>query len=270
MFRNIFNAILLFIMSFAVWKILGGLYMKTKKIRFSLISAAMASLAVLSFSSAASAQSISLYEQPSPSAKVIGSADLSSGIIPIYTPPNNKDWIKIADPRNGNVGWIKSSELKSAKGGESNVTFTQKIISTDKQPNSYQVMQFGPNGIQTNMMNNEQIKAFTQKMRIEQQSLQNSFQNIMKNMNDVIQQQWNTWNANGNFPIIFDPTSNMKTQNDTQKINSVTAPIQQQNHSMNEAIKPSSTMGSEMEKSAIEKRPAPKETTPNTNTNAKP
>jgi hypothetical protein len=58
------------------------------------------------------AKPVSLYEQPKADAKVIGSVDSDAGIIPIFTPKDTNDWIKVADPRNGNVGWVKQAELK--------------------------------------------------------------------------------------------------------------------------------------------------------------
>ncbi len=152
-------------------------------------------------SGAVFAQSITLYDQPNQTAKVVGTADLASGIIPIFTPEKNNDWIKVADPRNGNVGWIKSSDIKNARGSENTVTFSQKIISNGSKP-TYQVIQFGNPPMK---MTDEQAKAYIEKMQKKQQELQQSFQGIMKNMNEVIQNQWNMWNAQGGFPMIIMP-----------------------------------------------------------------
>lgn len=69
---------------------------------------------------------VNLREQPTDLSKIIGTADLSAGVIPIYS-PRNSQWIKIADPSNGNTGWIKSSELKDSKGNV--ITFKQQISS---------------------------------------------------------------------------------------------------------------------------------------------
>jgi hypothetical protein len=160
------------------------------------------SLAALLFSAVVSAQPISIYDQPNQNAKIVGTADLSTGIIPIFTPEKGGDWMKIADPRNGNVGWIKTSDLKNAKGSENSVTFTQKIISNDSAPHSFQVIQVGNSPTQ---LTDQQVQAFVQKMKIEQQSIQQSFQGIMKDMNAVIQRQWNMWNNQGGFPVIIVP-----------------------------------------------------------------
>lgn len=146
------------------------------------------------FSLSAAAQTLPLFEQPDATAKVVGSADLSAGIIPIFTPANNKEWMKIADPRNGNVGWIKTNEISK---GTSSVTFTQKIISSDEGPKGYHVMQFGtPMQVQPldKSQSREQLNALIKRIEIEQQSLQNSFQSIVKDMNDFFQYQVKKWN----------------------------------------------------------------------------
>lgn len=161
------------------------------------------SLLALTASSVVSAQTISLYDQPNQNAKVVGTADLSSGIVPIFTPPNDNTWMKVADPRNGNVGWIKSSDIKNAKGSESSVTFSQKVLSNGQPDSSFQVIQFG-NGTAPKI-SNEQAQAILLKMRTEQKAIQENFQGILKNMNDVIQREWNMWNSQGGFPVIIVP-----------------------------------------------------------------
>jgi hypothetical protein len=168
-----------------------------------IITTFLLSLVMLAFSGIVSALSISIYDQPNQNAKVVGTADLSTGIIPIFTPEKGGDWMKIADPRKGNVGWIKTSDLKGAKGSDNgSVTFTQKIITTDQAPQSFQIIQFGNSPTQ---LTDQQVQAFMQKMKVEQQALQQSFQGLMKNMNEVIQRQWNMWNTQGGFPMIIIP-----------------------------------------------------------------
>ena len=157
---------------------------------------------LISFTTNALAQTITLYDQPNQNAKVVGTADLSSGIIPIFTPEKGSEWMKVADPRNGNVGWIKSSDIKNARGAENTVTFSQKIISNGTQPHTYQVIQFGN---PPTKMSDEQVKAFVEKMQKQQQQLQQSFQGIIKNMNDTIQHEWDVWTAQGGFPMIIVP-----------------------------------------------------------------
>lgn len=167
----------------------------------------MLALSLLLISNIAAAQSITLYEQPNQTSKVVGTADLATGIIPIFTPETNKDWIKVADPRNGNVGWIKSSDIKDAKGSESSVTFTQKIINDGKpNNNTFHIIQFG----NAPKLTNEQAQQMMQKFRTEQQQIQDSLQGAMKNINELIKREWDLWNSQGGFPMIIMPTPNDK------------------------------------------------------------
>jgi hypothetical protein len=174
---------------------------------FKIVISFFLTIAITIFSGMVSALSISIYDQPNAEAKVIGTADLSSGIIPIFTPDKGSEWMKIADPRNGNVGWIKSSDIKGAKGSENSVTFTQRIISNDAHPQSFQIIQFGNKPTQ---LTDEQVEAFVKKMRIQQQEIQQSFQGIMKNMNETIQRQWDMWNTQGGFPMLIMPAPTAK------------------------------------------------------------
>ena len=98
-------------------------------------------LAVLSsvFAFSALAKSVSLYEQPQTTSKVVGTIDLSAGVIPIST-PNGGEWVKVGDPHNGNVGWIKSSDLSA--GTTSSFSFTQKVTNDGKAPQTYKI-EFG-------------------------------------------------------------------------------------------------------------------------------
>tara|TARA_R110000868_G_scaffold318196_4_gene578991 strand:+ start:3466 stop:4032 length:567 start_codon:yes stop_codon:yes gene_type:complete len=70
------------------------------------------------------AATIKLYEKPSDTAKVTGTVDLSAGIIPIFT-PENSPWIKVANPQNGETGWVKNTDLKDSKGNA--ISFSQTI-----------------------------------------------------------------------------------------------------------------------------------------------
>lgn len=151
-------------------------------------------------SSVAFAQSISLYDQPDQNAKVVGTADLSSGIIPIYTPKEGA-WIKVADPRNGNVGWVKMSDLKNTK-GSGGMTITQKIITDGQQSTNFPIIQFGNAPVK---LTNEQSQVIMQKMRTEQQAIQQSLEGIINNLNDLIKREWNLWNTQGPFPLVITP-----------------------------------------------------------------
>lgn len=145
------------------------------------------------------AKEINLYDQPTTNAKVVATVDPAVGIIPIFSPKNG-DWIKIGDPRNGNVGWVKTSDLKSIKGP---VTFTQKVTNTENGPQAYQIIQYG----QTPQLTNEQIQKIQQQQQLFQQSVQKIIQDMMNDMNNLFpagfsQHDFNVMNGSGNFPLI--------------------------------------------------------------------
>ncbi|MHB1947649.1 MAG: SH3 domain-containing protein [Gammaproteobacteria bacterium] len=121
------------------------------------------------------AKNIDLYDQPKADSKVVGKIDSEAGIIPIYTPKDNT-WVKVADPRNGNVGWIKSTDLN---GNGTSFTFTQSVFNngTSAQPQSY-VIQFG--GPQK--LTPEQAQAMYKQMQSRQEALQRDMQAMINGM----------------------------------------------------------------------------------------
>lgn len=81
----------------------------------------------------AQAKEVTLYDQPKEGAAVVGKIDIAAGFVPIYTPANDKTWVKIGDPKNGNVGWVKSAEM----GNPGSTSFTVKYDDTPKNSQEY-------------------------------------------------------------------------------------------------------------------------------------
>lgn len=124
------------------------------------------------------AKEVNLYEQPTANAKVVAKVDLSSGVIPIFTAKDGV-WTKVGDPRNGNVGWLKSTDIKTNA-----ISFTQRIVTDGAQPQTYQVFQFG-----VPTLSEKQIKTVNDNFLASQQNIQKAMQEMMHNMNDVFKQQ---------------------------------------------------------------------------------
>lgn len=120
------------------------------------------------------ANAITLYDQPNTTAKTIGTIDSEAGIIPIFTPKTG-DWIKVGDPRNGNVGWIKSSDLHTA--GNNGFSFSEHVISNGNGPSSY-IIQFGT----PKSLSNDQINNYVKQMQQRNQAMQKEMQHMMKDM----------------------------------------------------------------------------------------
>lgn len=122
------------------------------------------------------AKNVNLYDQPKADAKVVGTVDSEVGIIPILT-PKDSSWIKAADPRNGNVGWIKTNDLSGTPSGATSITVSQHRETTNGVPQTFQVLQFGNNKIST-----EQANAMYKQMQLHQKAIQQDMQNMMHDM----------------------------------------------------------------------------------------
>lgn len=127
------------------------------------------------------AKDISLYDQPQSNAKVIGTIDTAKGVVPIFTSKDGT-WVKVGDPQNGTVGWIKSNDL----GGSKNVTFSQKIITDGAPSEQTYVIQYG------NPPDQKQVQEMMQKLQIQQRNFQEAMKNMMQDMGKIWQEMMPT------------------------------------------------------------------------------
>ncbi len=137
------------------------------------------------------AKEIPLLQDPKSGSPTTGTADLSYGVIPIFTSKDG-NWVKIGDPRNGNVGWVKSSELS---GNDSTSVIFSHSISTGGKNTNYQVFQFGT----PSKLTPDQTKAL-QKLEEQQAAARNALQKAWQDM-------MNSWSMPGPIlmPIIVVP-----------------------------------------------------------------
>jgi hypothetical protein len=124
----------------------------------------------------ASAKEITIYDQPLSIAKPVGKVDLSAGVIPIFSHKPG-DWVKVGDPRNGNVGWARSSEL-----GNANISFSiiQSTDSKNKSSSTYRVIEFGT---PSKSDANEKMMQIMQQQENAQKAMYKAIQDMMNNMN---------------------------------------------------------------------------------------
>lgn len=130
---------------------------------------------VLTTSSASFAKNINLYEEPKTDAKIVGTIDPATGIIPIYT-PKDSTWVKVGSPTNGNVGWVKSSDLADASTTPSGFSFSQQIENTGKGPETY-VFKLG-----IPKLTKEQSDALYQQVLKQQAIIQQGVQKIIQDI----------------------------------------------------------------------------------------
>jgi hypothetical protein len=161
-------------------------------------------LSSLLLSASLSAKPVNMYEQPQTDSKVIGTIDSGSSMVPIFSSKAG-DWMKVGDPQNGNVGWIKVNDV-SASNTANGVTSTgfsmsEKTVNTSNGPKTYRVMQFG----NTPPLSPEQSQAVTtemQKRQIEvQKDTMKMIQSIFDSANAVYKANPNLYN-NFTFPVV--------------------------------------------------------------------
>lgn len=148
-----------------------------------LIFAALAVLVTFSFTSMALAKEVNLFDQPKTDAKVIGKVDLAVGVVPIFTSKEG-DWMKVGDPRDGNVGWIKSNEM-TTPGAPVSFTYTQKIVNDKNGPHTVQLLQVGKPNAESAKDQQEFITKLRQQQQIIQQKAQSAIQDMLNEMNKL-------------------------------------------------------------------------------------
>lgn len=116
------------------------------------------------------AKPINLYDEPKADGKVIGTLDSQAGAITIFTPKDG-GWVKVADPRDGKVGWIKSSEF-------GNTNFSFQVITSGDGAKGYRVYQYGGTEAYSPQKMDEEMK----KMQLRQQAIQRNMQHLMQDM----------------------------------------------------------------------------------------
>ncbi|MES2216929.1 MAG: SH3 domain-containing protein [Pseudomonadota bacterium] len=153
--------------------------------------------------SAVLAKNISLYEEPKTDSKVVASIDSSSTLVPIFSNKSG-DWMKVGDPKNGNVGWIKVSDLSTSKGDSesSGFSMTEQTVGTPNGPQTYRTIQFG-NG---SPMGSDQAQSIIQKIQTQQAQIQKNTQqmynNLYRDMNALYLSNPAAF-SNGGFPVFM-------------------------------------------------------------------
>lgn len=146
------------------------------------------------------AKQINFYDQPSQTAAVTGQIDLATGYIPFF---ESKDgaWVKVADPKNGNVGWLKQADLQANM--HPNVTMSQQIITHDGK--NYQIITNG----KVKQLTAEEAAPMIKKMEVEQRQLharmQHSMESMFADMDQMFHHQWHAMHAPYIVPMIVVP-----------------------------------------------------------------
>jgi hypothetical protein len=126
------------------------------------------------------AATISLYENPAVNSKVVGTVSSDQLLIPVFT---QGGWIKVANPQNGNVGWVQKVNLNQTP----TLTVTQQepgghqYVITEKNKdgtvkNTYRVIQYS----NANPLSAQQAQALFDRVQKQQQQMQENFNKMME------------------------------------------------------------------------------------------
>jgi hypothetical protein len=133
----------------------------------------------------ANAKSLTLYSKPVATSAAVATVESGARLIPIYS-PEKSDWIKVADPSNGNVGWLKRQDMGL---NQQQPQLYQKRIekeSGDKKKGSYRQEVYEYKG--TEKLSDEQMKVMFNNMQRRQEqmkaAMQSMFNNIMNHFSD--------------------------------------------------------------------------------------
>ncbi len=145
------------------------------------------------------AETVTLYQEPKADSKTVATVDLAKGIVPIYT-PDGSDWIKVADPSNGNVGWIKQSDFKNANSASIKIKNNGVNLQVGKPIN----------------MNDPKVKANLEEIRKLQENVQRNMktqiQDMVNGMNNLYQKQMKLLEDSGYYvpPMKNTPATDAK------------------------------------------------------------
>lgn len=157
-----------------------------QKILFSIILLAGSILTTITY-----AATINIYEKSDPNSKIVTSVKTGDQLIPIFY-TEKKDWIKVANPKNGEVGWVKADQLKGPTivTQINGTTVQQQIINgKEKKPIMYGIIQYGGSTEDAEKFAKaageqyKKMKSAMEKMQIE---MQKTFQEMSQNVDKVL------------------------------------------------------------------------------------
>lgn len=140
---------------------------------------------------AAFADTLNIYEKPEANSKVITTMKSGEQLMPIFY-TEKRDWVKVANPQNGDVGWAKVNELKGpmiitkVNGTEMR---QQVIIDKEKgkQPHTYSIIQYtGPEGLKPEEAK-KAIKDMEERDKAMEKSMQKMREQMQKNMSEMFE-----------------------------------------------------------------------------------
>lgn len=118
------------------------------------------------------AKSINMHVEPKSDSKISGSINTDNGVTIVYAPKDGK-WIKIANPLNGDVGWVKSADL-------GNNGYHLQVATRKDGSGQYNIYQFSSGGQQFSQQQiDNELKWFERQQQIMHQHMQQSMADMI-------------------------------------------------------------------------------------------
>ncbi|MAZ40429.1 MAG: hypothetical protein CMF49_09960 [Legionellales bacterium] len=130
------------------------------------------------------ANTLKMYEKPNDKSKLLMELKPGQQLIPIYYPQNSL-WIKVADPQNGNVGWVKTNELNGTAVLPDGEKTKQEIIPTANQGYQLKRQAIDDNNA-PQAIDPAQVDQAMQEFQKKAAQIQQSMQIIMKSLVEQI------------------------------------------------------------------------------------
>lgn len=155
-------------------------------------------------------KTVPLYTNPDASSKIVMNVSQGQNFITIY---QQKDWIKVADPQTGNVGWIKESDFNQMTTQVGPVIQHYVINQKDANGKNQQyVVTEVTSGSQR--MSDQDAQKFIAQAQESQQQMQNDMNNMMsdmmRNINDMQKVFWHYFPS---FYIVQQGDNSLVNQN---------------------------------------------------------
>ena len=146
----------------------------------SLTAIALASAVAMSW-----AASVSLYQSPDVKSQVTAKVKTGQRLIPIFQSKDHQGWIKVANPTNGTVGWMKIQNnkpkpaTKTATKKTENGFVQRTITTTEKEgPKTYRVIEYSGN----EKLSNKQVEKLMAQMEQRNAQMQQDMDRMMNDM----------------------------------------------------------------------------------------
>lgn len=153
--------------------------MKLINLTFSLLFLFISSLAYADIGGIIQVQgkNIALYAEPTANAKTVANVTVGQQLIPVY---QQKDWVKVANPANGEIGWVKQNDLQQTTPALSHQAVMQNYVITQQNGTDKKVFQIDAKG-DVQALKDEQAETVIKQMTEQQQQMQEQFNKMMSN-----------------------------------------------------------------------------------------